>query len=69
MYIAGNPKNKKEIKEMLAKKPDGLDVFSPGGLGNPPTDGYVGLEGPHYPKAHTWYAEGTMKNGKLVAIK
>jgi hypothetical protein len=34
-----------------------------------PRDGRVFLEGPHYPKPHTWYGEGTMKDGYLVKIK
>lgn len=34
-----------------------------------PDNGTVYLEGPHYPKPHTWYAEGTMKNGKLISVK
>lgn len=26
-------------------------------------NGKVWLEGPHYPRPHTWYAEGVMKDG------
>lgn len=46
----------------------GVTVYEPG-LGTVPTDGPVYLEGPHHPKAHTWYAEGRMEKGKLVKIK
>lgn len=66
-YVDGNPKTKKELKAWLAEGKQ-VDVFQPG-LGEVPTDGTVYLEGPHYPKAHTWYATGTMKNGRLVAVK
>lgn len=31
--------------------------------------GRVSLEGQHYPKPHTWYAEGEMVNGILVKVK
>lgn len=65
-YVSGNPKTKKALKEMLAsgKSPR---VFQPG-LGTIPDNGTVYLEGPHYPAPHTWYATGTMENGKLVKV-
>lgn len=31
--------------------------------------GKVCLEGPHYPAAHSWYAEGEMVDGILVKVK
>lgn len=48
--------------------PAEVTVFEPG-LGTVPVNGFVSLEGPHYPAPHTWYAEGTMRNGKLVKVK
>lgn len=66
-YVAGNPKTKKMLKEWIAAGKD-LEVYQPG-LGTVPYNGTVSLEGPHYPKAHTWYATGTMENGKLVKVK
>ena len=66
-YVDPNFKSKKALKEALAKG-ENVDVFQPG-LGTVPVDGPIALEGPHYPKAHTWYAEGTMKGGKLVKVK
>jgi hypothetical protein len=66
-YVTGNPKSKKELKEWLAEgKP--VSVYEPG-LGTVPREGVVYLEGPHYPKPHTWYAQGTMTDGKLVSVK
>jgi hypothetical protein len=67
MYVANNPKSKAELKRWLkaGRKPS---VFAPG-LGTVPHNGRVYLEGPHYPKPHRWYAEGTMKDGKLVSVK
>lgn len=34
-----------------------------------PMNGKVFVEGPHYPKPHTWYAEVTLENGEIVRIK
>lgn len=31
--------------------------------------GKVCLEGPHYPKAHTWYAEAELIDGVVVKVK
>lgn len=65
-YVNPNVKTKKELKELL-KAGKSVEVFQPG-LGTVPLNGMVALEGPHYPKAHTWYARGTMKDGKLVKV-
>ena len=66
-YVHPNFKTKKALKEALAKD-EHMYVFQPG-LGSVPIDGTIALEGPHYPKPHTWYAIGTMRAGKLVRIK
>jgi len=49
-------------------------VYQPGGLFSPPGDDphYTGtayVEGPHYPQPHTWYAEVTLQDGKVVKVK
>lgn len=49
-------------------EPPVVEVYQPG-LGTVPLNGFVSLEGPHYPAPHTWYAEGTMQNGRLVKVK
>lgn len=67
MYVSPNFKTKKALREALAAGQT-VDVFAPG-LGSIPCDGRVSLEGPHYPAAHTWYAEGTMQGGRLVKVK
>jgi hypothetical protein len=66
-YVSPNFKTKKALKTALA---DGkyVDVYQPG-LGTVPENGRIALEGPHYPAPHTWYAEGTMVNGKLAKVK
>lgn len=66
-YVSPNVKTKKALKDLLAQGKS-VDVFQPG-LGTVPRDGRISLEGPHYPAPHTWYAEGTMQNGKLVKVK
>lgn len=81
-YTVVNFKTKKTVKEAvkayleLANKNSNLYndkavyCYNPG-LG-PDLSNYTGsvaLEGPHYPKAHTWYAEGKMVNGILVSVK
>lgn len=69
MYVDPDFKTKKALKEALANN-DPVSVFSVGIVFEPvPDNGTVYLEGPHYPKPHTWYAQGTMKDGKLVAVK
>lgn len=67
MYVSPNYPTKKALKQALAEGKN-VDVYAPG-LGTVPTDGNVALEGPHYPKPHTWYATGTMKAGALVSVK
>jgi len=72
-YVLPNFKTKKALRLALA---DGQEVivFQPNDTfrspkDGTPDDGTVYLEGPHYPKPHTWYAQGTMKDGVLVKVK
>lgn len=66
-YVSPDYKTKKALREALAADVP-VDVYQPG-LGTVPHNGTVSLEGPHYPRPHTWYGTGTMKDGKLVSIK
>jgi len=66
-YVSPNFKTKKALRDAIAAGQE-IHVFQPG-LGTVPRDGTVGLEGPHFPKPHTWYAEGTMANGRLVRVR
>ena len=69
MYTTRNFKTKKQVKEAIANG-DKLTVYQPGPFGgNEPLNGIVYLEGPHYPQAHTWYAQATLENGYIVKIK
>ena len=42
-----------------------VTIFAPG-LGSPKENGTDFVEGPHYPAAHTWYAEVTMGGKEIV---
>jgi len=66
-YTTVNFKTKKALKEALTSGRT-VTVYQPG-LGSIPLDGTVHLEGPHSPAPHTWYAEGTMKDGVLVSVR
>jgi hypothetical protein len=68
-YTNYNFKTKKELKESVARG-DKPRCHQPG-LG-PDLSNYTGkttLEGPHYPKPHTWYAEAWLENGVVIKVK
>lgn len=72
--MAYTDKNYKTKKELISDVKAGkiVGVHQPNGDitgGSVPDNGTVYLEGPHYPKPHRWYAVGTMKDGRLVAVK
>jgi hypothetical protein len=67
MYTTVNYKTKKSLKADVAAGKE-VTIFAPG-LGTPKTDGVEFLEGPHYPEAHRWYAQVTMREGKVVKVK
>jgi hypothetical protein len=85
MYTTYNFKTKKQLKEAVKEFNDIMNManagipapvahpvrfYQPGTFGgNEPTDGTICLEGPHYPAPHTWYAQATVKNGIVVAVK
>ena len=69
MYTVTNFKTKKSLKEAVAEGRF-IRIYQPGPFGgNEPSDGTVALEGPHYPEAHKWYAEATIENGSVVAVR
>ena len=67
MYTEQNFKTKKALKEAVAAGRK-VYLYAPG-LGEPKRDGREFVEGPHYPAPHSWYAEVTMKDGVVVAVK
>lgn len=69
LYTNRNFKTKKALKQAIA---DGerITVFQPGPFGgNEPDEGRIGIEGPHYPEPHRWYAEAVLENGLVVSVK
>lgn len=67
MYTSTNFKTKKAFKEAVAQGKK-ITIYAPG-LGTPVRNGKDYVEGPHYPAPHTWYAEVTMKDGIVIAVK
>lgn len=69
MYTDVDFKTKKALKEAVASGQT-VTVYQPGPFGgNVPDNGNVSIEGPHYPKPHTWYATATLRDGKIVGVK
>lgn len=66
MYVSPNFKSKKALKEAIAKGEE-VTVFAPG-LGTPKENGIETIEGPHYPKPHSWYARVEVTNGKVTKV-
>jgi|TARA_Y100000310_G_scaffold276791_1_gene294186 hypothetical protein len=57
------------VFSLRTKRCPAVTVFQPGGFFPAKTDGRVSLEGPHYPEPHRWYAQATLKDGIVVAVK
>jgi hypothetical protein len=66
MYVSPNYKTKKELKTAVAEGRD-VEVFSPGPF-PAPANGECSVEGPHYPKPHSWYALVSIKDGMVVKV-
>ena len=67
MYCEKNFPTKKALKEAV-KAGAKLRIFAPG-LGTPKDTGTEYLEGPHFPKPHSWYAQVQMKDGFITSVK
>jgi len=66
MYVASNPRTKKQLKESIKAGNEEV-VYAPG-QGSIPENGTVHLEGPHFPEPHKWYATGVLRDGLLIKI-
>lgn len=66
MYVTPNFKSKKALKEAVAAG-DRVEVFSPGPF-PPKRDGRESIEGPHYPKPHSWYAQVEVTDGLVTKV-
>jgi hypothetical protein len=67
MYTDIDFKTKKALKEAVAAGKQ-VTYYQPG-LGETPQNGTIYVEGPHYPKPHTWYATCEVKDGAIVKVK
>ena len=66
MYVSPNFSSRKALKDAL-KAGQTVRVFSPGPY--PATEnGLAGVEGPHYPKPHRWYATVLVRGGVVVEV-
>lgn len=82
-YTVQNFKTKKILKEAVADYMKGKDKVAAHGYSTAPVrcyqpglgpdltnyTGKICLEGPHYPKPHSWYAEAELINGIVVKVK
>ena len=66
MYVDKDYATKKAFREDVASgaRPK---VYSPGPF-PAPTSGRTAIEGPHYPKPHTWYAVVEVAGGEVVKV-
>lgn len=67
MYTSENFKSKKAFKEAVASGKR-VTLFCPG-IGQPIENGRAFVEGPHFPKPHSWAAEVIVENGVVVKVK
>jgi hypothetical protein len=66
MYVSPNFPSKKALKAAVAAGTS-VDAFSPGPFPCP-RDGDISVEGPHYPRPHSWYARVRVADGKVVKV-
>ena len=66
-YVDPDYKTKKAFKEAVKA---GVEhrPYNPSGMFPPKTNGHETVEGPHYPKPHTWYASCWVDDGVVVSV-
>lgn len=64
MYTHTNFPSKKALKEAV-ESGQRVTCFEPARI-VPVIDGVADLEGPHYPKPHSWYASCVVKDGVIL---
>ena len=69
MYVLPDYKSKAALKRAV-EAGERVVIFQPGPFGgNEPDNGTVVVEGPHYPKPHTWGASVTLVDGRVKKVK
>ncbi len=70
MYVSPNYKTKKALKAAV-EAGETVTIFQLGPFGGcqpPGRSETVAVEGPHYPEPHRWFAQVTLKDGKVVKV-
>lgn len=68
-YTVINFKTKKALKEAVASGQQ-IRCYQPGlGPSLARFTGTVGIEGPHHPEPHRWYASAVLKDGIVIAVR
>ena len=67
MYTTVDYPSKAALKRAVAAG-EKVTIYAPG-LGTPVENGRETIEGPHYPKPHTWYAQVEMRDGVVVKVQ
>ena len=67
-YTERDFRSKKELKEAVARG-EQVRTYQPGGIFPSQQNGTVYLEGPHFPKPHSWYAQAVLKDGIVIKVK
>lgn len=67
-YVSPNYKTKKDFKAAVA---NGVvhRPYNPSGMFPVEQNGRISIEGPHYPKPHTWYADCDVTNGIITKVR
>lgn len=65
-YTRKNFRTKKELLQSL-EAGERIEVYQPRSS-EPLPDGEIGIEGPHAPEHHDWYAHVAVTNGAIVKI-
>jgi hypothetical protein len=67
MYVSPNFPTKKALKDAVRDGKE-VTVFQPGIGSVPSGEADASVEGPHYPKPHSWYARVRIRDGKVVKV-
>jgi predicted RNA-binding Zn-ribbon protein involved in translation (DUF1610 family) len=66
-YVSPDFKTKKELRAAVANGKR-LEPYTPGGYFGCPQNGEVTIEGPHYPRPHSWYARVKVVDGIVTRV-
>lgn len=66
-YVDPNYPTKKAFKEAVAAGKEHR-TYNPSGMFPTPQNGRDTIEGPHYPKPHSWYASVEVVDGCVVKV-